>query len=68
MRYTALSNNALRFDMMINGSLGLKIIVFIVNIFRKIFFLKINKLVTTDLKIWLDLMSYYFDNPRIVET
>lgn len=62
MRYIALSNDALLFYMMINGSLGLKIIVLIVDNFKdNLFFLKIN---TTDLKIWLDLMSYYYDNPR----
>lgn len=62
MRYIALSNDALLFYMMINGSLGLKIIVLIVDNFKdNLLFLKIN---TTDLKIWLDLMSYYYDNPR----
>lgn len=62
MRYIALSNDALLFYMMINGSLGLKIIVLIVDNFKdNLFFKKIN---TTDLKIWLDLMSYYYDNPR----
>lgn len=35
MRYIALSNDALLFYMMINGSLGLKIIVLIVDNFNE---------------------------------
>lgn len=62
MRHTALSNDALRSD---KGSLELKIIALIVEIFKDSFFLKINTFAMTNLKIWLYLMSYDYDNSRI---